>query len=382
MHHYFIINPAAGQGKAAKLVPAIREYMEGEGLPFTIYQTKGVGDAMAYVRYMAKKGPARFYACGGDGTLNEVVNGLKKFPECEVALIPAGTGNDFLRNFTNMENFQDIAAQVAGKAVAIDVLQVNGRRVVNMTNTGFDSAVVAQAAKLKKIPFVAGPLAYVLAVAVLFCRPMGKDLSFRTDNGKEAKGKFLLTALANGKFYGGGFCPAPMAKINDGKLELVAVRKVSRWRFLHLVGAFHKGTYLQEPAAEKLVFQDCCTRVHIHAKETQKLSMDGEIVQCIPCNEIAYASNDRNEDTIAIECCIPDETGEFTDATYQSLIELTAWLMGRYDLTTDDVIRHYDVTGKMCPKYYVEHEDAWLVFKQDLLTYIDVNGIAKNEEIS
>lgn len=95
MHHYFIINPAAGQGKAAKLVPAIREYMEGEGLPFTIYQTKGVGDAMAYVRYMAKKGPARFYACGGDGTLNEVVNGLKKFPECEVALIPAGTGNDF-----------------------------------------------------------------------------------------------------------------------------------------------------------------------------------------------------------------------------------------------------------------------------------------------
>jgi len=110
--------------------------------------------------------------------------------------------------------------------------------------------------------------------------------------------------------------------------------------------------------------------------------MDGEIVQCIPCNEIAYASNDRNEDTIAIECCIPDETGEFTDATYQSLIKLTTWLMGRYDLTTDDVIRHYDVTGKMCPKYYVEHEDAWLLFKQDLLTYIDVNGIAKNEEIS
>ena len=104
------------------------------------------------------------------------------------------------------------------------------------------------------------------------------------------------------------------------------------------------------------------------------IGMDGEIVQCIPCNEIAYA--------IAIECCIPDETGEFTDATYQSLIKLTTWLMGRYDLTTDDVIRHYDVTGKMCPKYYVEHEDAWLLFKQDLLTYIDVNGIAKNEEIS
>lgn len=278
MHHYFIINPAAGQGKAAELLPQITAYMTQEGLSFTIYQTKGVGDAMAYVRYMAKKGPGRFYACGGDGTLHEVVNGLGKAKGCQVALIPTGTGNDFLRNFTCPENFWDIAAQAAGEVVAVDLLRVNGRRVVNLTNTGFDSAVVTQAAKLKKIPFVAGPLAYVLAVAVRFCRPMGKELSFRTDNGKEAKGKFLLTAIANGRYYGGGFCPAPMAKINDGKLEVVAVRKVSRLRFLRLVGPFRKGTYLQDPAAETLVFQDSCTRVHIHARQTQQLSMDGEIM--------------------------------------------------------------------------------------------------------
>lgn len=111
------------------------------------------------------------------------------------------------------------------------------------------------------------------------------------------------------------------------------------------------------------------------------IGMEGEIVQCIPCNEIAYASNERNGDTISIECCIPDETGKFTDATYQSLIELTTWLMGRYDLGTDDVIRHYDVTGKACPKYYVENEDEWVAFKEELLSYIDANGIAKNEEI-
>lgn len=111
------------------------------------------------------------------------------------------------------------------------------------------------------------------------------------------------------------------------------------------------------------------------------IGLEGEIIQCIPCNEIAYASNERNSDTIAIECCIPDETGEFTDATYEALIELTTWLMGRYDLTTADVIRHYDVTGKLCPKYYVENEDAWTQFKKDLLTYIDTNGIAKTEEI-
>ena len=109
------------------------------------------------------------------------------------------------------------------------------------------------------------------------------------------------------------------------------------------------------------------------------IGLDGEIVQCIPCNEISYASNDRNSDTISIECCIEDETGKFNGNTYESLIKLTTWLMGRYDLSVDDVIRHYDVTGKDCPKYYVEHEDAWEQFKQDLLDYIEENGIEKEE---
>lgn len=109
------------------------------------------------------------------------------------------------------------------------------------------------------------------------------------------------------------------------------------------------------------------------------IGLDGEIVQCIPCNEISYASNDRNSDTISIECCIEDEMGKFNGNTYESLIKLTTWLMGRYDLSVDDVIRHYDVTGKNCPKYYVEHEDAWEQFKQDLLDYIEENGIEKEE---
>ena len=109
------------------------------------------------------------------------------------------------------------------------------------------------------------------------------------------------------------------------------------------------------------------------------IGLEGEIVQCIPCNEISYASNDRNFDTISIECCIEDETGKFNGNTYNSLIKLTTWLMGRYDLSSEDVIRHYDVTGKNCPKYYVEHEDAWDEFKEDLLNYIEENGIEKEE---
>lgn len=104
------------------------------------------------------------------------------------------------------------------------------------------------------------------------------------------------------------------------------------------------------------------------------IGIDGELIQCVPCEEIAYASNERNADTLSVECCIPDDTGKFSDATYGTLIHLLAWLMGRYDLVIDDVIRHYDVTGKACPKYYVEYASEWDALKEDVLDYIERYG--------
>ena len=93
------------------------------------------------------------------------------------------------------------------------------------------------------------------------------------------------------------------------------------------------------------------------------IGLDGEIIQCVPTWEIAYASNERNKDTVSIECCHPDESGEFTKETYQSMVQLTAWLCQKFGLNENDVIRHYDVTGKICPKYFVENEEAWETFK-------------------
>lgn len=96
------------------------------------------------------------------------------------------------------------------------------------------------------------------------------------------------------------------------------------------------------------------------------IGLDGEIIQCVPTWEVAYASNDRNKDTVSIECCHPDESGEFTKDTYRSLVQLTAWLCMKFDLDEEAVIRHYDVTGKICPKYFVEDEAAWKRFKEDV----------------
>ena len=104
------------------------------------------------------------------------------------------------------------------------------------------------------------------------------------------------------------------------------------------------------------------------------IGVDGTIVQCIPEKELAYASNERNEDTISIECCHPNKSGKFSDATYKALIELLAYLCAKYQFGTDSIIRHYDVTGKSCPKYYVKHEGAWEKIKQDTYEYLMKSG--------
>lgn len=96
------------------------------------------------------------------------------------------------------------------------------------------------------------------------------------------------------------------------------------------------------------------------------VGLEGEIIQCVPTWEMAYASNGRNHDTVSIECCHPDETGEFNEETYESMVQLVAWLCKKFGLTEENVIRHYDVTGKNCPKYFVEDEEAWNLFRGDV----------------
>jgi len=96
------------------------------------------------------------------------------------------------------------------------------------------------------------------------------------------------------------------------------------------------------------------------------VGLQGEVIQCVPLNEKSSASNDRNKDTISIEVCHPSENGKFNDVTYARVIELTAWLCSEFGLDEKDVIRHYDITGKLCPLYYVENEDAWEQLKADV----------------
>ncbi len=143
--------------------------------------------------------------------------------------------------------------------------------------------------------------------------------------------------------------------------QLEAVRGI----VVHYVG--NPGTSAQ---ANRNYFANPTTVVSSHFV----IGLEGEIIQCIPLDERSAASNDRNPDTISIEVCHPDESGKFNDSTYASLVKLTAWLCAEFELDTDAVIRHYDVTGKLCPLYFVENEDAWNDFKSDVAEKIAGDG--------
>ena len=103
-----------------------------------------------------------------------------------------------------------------------------------------------------------------------------------------------------------------------------------------------------------------------YASSNVVIGLEGEILECVPLDEVAYASSQRNYDTLSIEVCHPDDTGEFTQASYDALVKLVQWLVDTYGLERDQILRHYDVTGKECPRYYVQHPEAWEAFLDDL----------------
>jgi len=131
---------------------------------------------------------------------------------------------------------------------------------------------------------------------------------------------------------------------------------------IHYVG--NPGTTAQQ---NRNYFDSSASEVSSHFV----IGLEGEIIQCIPLTEKSSASNHRNRDTISIEVCHPDGTGKFTESTYRSLVKLTAWLCDTCRLKSSDVIRHYDITGKQCPKYYVDHQDAWKAFLKDVREAMD-----------
>lgn len=271
MRKISIVNPAAGQGDAAEFA---KEELTGEA-----YITKCVGDAERFVYEACLEEPkTHFTVYGGDGTVNEVINGIMRAgapSEAAFSVIPVGTGNDLLRSFPEGKN----------GVYSLDVIKYGDKYAVNMLNTGFDSDVVKKVAVLKKKPLISGSGAYILGVISALAASYGQHMTLsivkEDDSVEHFDGDFLLCAVANCSYYGGGFKAAPSARYDDGLLELLLVNKVSRGTFLRIVGVYKSGKHIDPetgdvyPKFRKVLMTRRCKEIRISG--IKDLCVDGEI---------------------------------------------------------------------------------------------------------
>lgn len=280
MKHYFITNPAAGKKNSCEeLRERINTACKECGADFEIYETSAVGDATRFVNEVCESAPEtekRFYACGGDGTLNEVVSGAVGKNNTSVGLIPAGSGNDFVRNFNAKELFHDIKAQIMGKTHIIDVLSLNDKYAINMVNIGFDCEVVKRMVRIKRSPLCPSGLAYIFGLVMTLITKPGVKVDISVDGGEYKPHDLLLCTNANGCYCGGGFHSNPHALLTDGKINYLFVNNVSRIKFLTLVSSYKKGTHICEKNANILT-SDSCSTIDMRFPGNQSVSIDGEV---------------------------------------------------------------------------------------------------------
>lgn len=242
----FIVNPAAGKKHLFEQVFAkIEKYIKSHGNCSALL-TKGPNDATIFARTEAKKGDdIRIFACGGDGTLNEVLNGAIGFDNVEIGCIPFGSGNDFIKTFGKKEDFLDINAQVNGFARKVDAIKASDRFALNICSMGMDAKVGANMQLFKKIPFVSGSMSYKLSVLYCLASKISVKLKIQIDSQPEISGNYLFALAANGRYYGGGYMGAPLAEPDDGLLDFIIVKAVSRFKVLDYLSHYKKGTHLQ-----------------------------------------------------------------------------------------------------------------------------------------
>lgn len=286
MKTVFVVNPKAGQGKGiSKIINSIKEVAEKVKADVEVYVTKAAGDGERFVReYCRENGSARFIACGGDGTLGEVLNGVIENQDSEVGVMPMGTGNDFCRNFDTLGDFMDIESQIKGKSVKCDAIRYRtdtvaaDRYCANMFNIGFDCNVADMTAKMKKKPFISGSLAYLISIFAILIKKKGANLDIELDGEIRHKGKLLLTSLANGSYCGGGVKSNPLASVNDGLININIVYNISRLNFLTKLPFYMKGTHIRLKGIENIIYSTKCKRIVIDPKGGRmRLCTDGEI---------------------------------------------------------------------------------------------------------
>ena len=279
MQHIFIINPTAGKVDASvALIPQIHAAASRAGLHPTIEVTRRAGQARDLAAQYAAGGEEVYlYACGGDGTVNEVANGIIGYDNAAMTVIPVGTGNDFLKNFgDDMEKFRDAENLWDGPQFPMDAIDVNGRVALTIACSGIDARVARDVHKYSESPLLDGKGSYIYSLAVNFLfKGIGTHWTITLDD-VTTEGDWSLVSVCNGRYYGGGFMPVAEARMDDGVLNTLVVREVNRRTFLKFVGPYSRGEYAKFP---EYAHCSCPKVVHIHSEKPDIVTcLDGESV--------------------------------------------------------------------------------------------------------
>ena len=279
MKHIFIVNPHAGAQSSEDIIRA-KLVAEGFDEEYEIYRTRAPRDATKYVRRRCEAEPdetLRFYACGGDGTLNEVSSGAVGKANAEVACYPCGSGNDYVRYYGEQKDFT-ISRLKNGVSRAIDMISVNGRYAINACHFGFDSFVAEKMSKIRRTPVIGGKNAYSTAVALGVVGAMNNDYTVEVDGEiLNPRGRMLLCTIANGGYVGGGYHCAPRSDNTDGLMEVCFVKPISVPTFLSLMGSYRRGDHLDDPRFEKYIKYRQAKSVRVTSKHPMPVSLDGEV---------------------------------------------------------------------------------------------------------
>ena len=282
MHYIFIINPIAGGTKNKDdLVSKIDEACTQHNLDYEVYLTKAHKDATVFVKNYCennKDTETVIFACGGDGTFNEVVTGCVGYENVQISPFPAGSGNDFIKMFTNPNNFSDLDKQLNGTVRKIDILKLGDTYAVNEFNIGFDASVAYKMNSMRD-SILPTKFGYIAGIVSAMFKAFGHDYKIKIDDQEEFSANLLLCAMGNGGFYGGGFRALPKSSIDDGLIDVCTVDKISRVKFVQIVGKYKAGEHLSVNPPYEFIHYYKCKKITLDPCEIIKVCLDGEFIE-------------------------------------------------------------------------------------------------------
>ena len=275
MKHIFIINPAAGsRDRTQEYAPMIRHACNTRDLDFEIEISKGPGDCTRLAREAAQTGEeVRIYACGGDGTLNEVMAGAAGYPNAAITVFSSGSGNDFVKLFDDPKAFFDLERLLDAEEATFDLIRCNDDLAINICSVGLDARIGTDVSNYKRLPLLHGFRAYAASTVVNVIRGTSEHYKVEVD-GAVLDDRFTFVCVCNGRYYGGGFNPIPEADPADGKLDVLLVKHVSRAQVPFIIGKYKDGRYKELEKFARYIKTDS---IRITCDGPTAINLDGEL---------------------------------------------------------------------------------------------------------